>query len=92
MVWHATNFFGGAIFAGYAVIGLFFFRFWTKTGDRLFGFFAAAFWMLAIEAFVLQRFGISDARYALIHFARLIAFGLIILGILDKNRAARRSG
>ena len=39
----------GAIAMGFAVAGLYFLRFWRDTGDRLFAFFAAAFWVFAAE-------------------------------------------
>ena len=40
------TFLWGASALGCWVIGLFFLRFWRNTRDRLFAFFAAAFWVL----------------------------------------------
>jgi hypothetical protein len=74
----------GAVFLGYAVIGLFFLRFWTKSRDRLFAWFAAAFWLLAIERLLLARFAGTDLPA--VYLVRLAAFILIIAAIVDKNR------
>ncbi len=78
----------GGLAMGYFVAGLFFLRFYKETRDRLFGIFAAAFWLLASQrvALVLLR---GDAGDSLIwvYVVRLFAFLLIIFAILDKNRA-----
>ena len=77
----------GALLAGYATVALFFLKFHRRTGDRLFGFFAAAFALLA-----LQRFGLSllDDRAGAggewMYVLRLLAFVLILYAIWDKNR------
>ena len=36
----------GILAAGYAIAALYFFKFWRRTGDRLFAFFAVAFALL----------------------------------------------
>ena len=82
----------GALAALYAVIGLFFLRFRTRTGDRLFSMFAGAFFLLAA-----QRVAITIAREwgedtAWLYGLRLVAFVLIIVAIADKNRGAARGG
>jgi hypothetical protein len=46
----------GAIVMGYAVVGLFFGRFWKQSRDRLFLFFSLAFWVLGA-----QRLGLALA-------------------------------
>ena len=76
----------GALAALYAVAGLFFLRFRVRTGDRLFTLFAAAFFLLAG-----QRFAITLAREwgestTWLYGLRLLAFVLIIVAIVDKNR------
>jgi hypothetical protein len=78
----------GALTALYAVIGLFFLRFRSRTGDRLFTLFASAFFLLAV-----QRFAITLARdlgesTTWLYGMRLVAFVLIIIAIVDKNRSA----
>lgn len=79
----------GVIIAGYAAAGLFFLRFWRETRDRLFAIFATAFWLLCIQRILLSvRYAVvSDENAAYIYLVRLLAFVLIIVGILDKNRS-----
>ena len=43
----------GMIAIGFAVAGLFFFRFWSETHDRLFVFFALAFFVLSANRIAL---------------------------------------
>ena len=79
----------GALGAFYAIIGLFFLRFRTRSGDRLFSYFAAAFFLLA-----MQRFALSIAREwgehtTWLYVIRLVAFLLILWAIIDKNRSLR---
>jgi hypothetical protein len=69
--------------------GLFFFRFWRDTHDRLFAWFGGAFWLLAISWVALAVFNpIAEAR-PYIYALRLPAFLLIIVAIIDKNRESR---
>jgi hypothetical protein len=80
----------GVIIAGYAVAGLFFLRFWRDTRDRLFAIFAASFWLLCVQRILLvtRPAGISGENVANLYLVRLLAFVLILVGILDKNRGA----
>jgi len=85
----ATVFISGMLAAGFLVAVLFFVKFRRQTGDRLFAFFAAAFALLFV-----QRVMLGFAPYAPVHvewyyLIRLLAFLLIIAGIVDKNRAER---
>ena len=73
-----------------AVAALFFLRFWRLSGERLFAYFALAF-----AAMMFNWIGLSavDPAVELRHYIylfRLLAFGLIIGGILDKNRRSQR--
>ena len=68
------------------VIGLFFLRFWTRSRDQLFLCFAGAFLMLAIERSVLGLLPFMTEWREYVYMLRLLAFGLIIYGIVDKNR------
>jgi hypothetical protein len=79
----------GAIVMASTTVGLFFFRFWRQTRDRLFAAFALAFWVLAANWLALAIVGTSEVR-PLLYVMRLAAFSLIIVGILDKNRATSR--
>jgi len=81
----------GALGAGYLVIALFFLKFRSRTHDRLFGYFAAAFVLLAA-----QRLGIAIGREweessVWLYGLRLLAFLLLIFGIVEKNRSVRPS-
>jgi zinc transporter ZupT len=81
----------GGLFMLYAVIALFFLKFRSRTGDRLFTLFAAAFMLLAV-----QRLALTVAREwgegeTWLYGMRLLAFVLIIAAIVDKNRAATRT-
>ena len=69
--------------------GLFFFRFWRESRDRLFAFFGAAFFVLALSWTLLALINPSDETRPYIYAIRLIAFLLMILGMVDKNRAGR---
>jgi len=83
------NFFlGGAICMGLLVISLFFLRFWTKTRDRLFLFFAAAFVLLLIEWAIRTFTSMSADSGTEVYLIRLLAFVMLIAAIVDKNRRA----
>ena len=83
-----NDFIMGATAMASFIVGLFFLRFWTKTQDRLFAVFAAAFWLLG-----LIRVGLAFANDAneahYLYWIRLTAFLLILFAILDKNRPSR---
>jgi hypothetical protein len=76
----------GALALASWLTGLFFLRFWRTSHDRLFAFFAAAFWVLALNWSTL---GVANTAFEHLHYVyglRLVAFVLIIAGIVDKNR------
>ena len=81
----------GAIVMACGVIGLFFLRFWRRTHDRLFVIFAAAFWLLGANwlllAFTDPK---AETQRLLLYALRAVAFILILIAILDKNRKAAR--
>jgi hypothetical protein len=80
---------GGMLAAGYLVVALFFLRFWRDTRDRLFATFAAAFAILAVQRVLLGSTPASEA-YTGLYVLRLLAFLLILYGIVEKNLAAAR--
>jgi hypothetical protein len=72
------------------VAAMFFLRYWRASGDRLFAFFASAFAVMGLDWLVhatVPRSLLNHDTYLL----RLLAFLLIIAGIVDKNRRERRS-
>lgn len=81
-----TDLFSGALLAGYLVISLFFLRFWVTSRDRLFGLFAAAFAVLAVQRFALSLTGEIMENQTVFYLLRLTAFVVIIVAIVDKNR------
>ena len=69
--------------------GLFFLRFWRESRDRLFAFFGAAFFVLALSWALLALINPSDETRPYIYAIRLVAFLLMIAGMIDKNRNRR---
>jgi hypothetical protein len=82
----------GAIALGFAVAGLFFFRFWRETGDRLFLFFACSFLILTLNRVVQVLAMDREIRGEYFYWIRLLAFAIILAAILDKNRARPPEG
>lgn len=76
----------GALLAGYLTVMLFFLKFWRDSHDRLFALFAAAFGLLAVQrvALILTMESLEDQT--IFYVLRLLAFVLIIVAIIDKNR------
>jgi hypothetical protein len=82
-------FFMGATAMGFGVAGLFFLRFWRQTGDRLFLIFALAFGLLAgIRVALAFTQEVSEA-HTFLYTLRFVAFLLILVAIVDKNRPRR---
>jgi hypothetical protein len=77
----------GILLMGYAVAGLHFLRFWKRSRDRLFLIFAIAFWVLAAQRVWLTLAADRPGAAVYIYALRLLAFVLILVAILDKNRA-----
>ncbi len=76
----------GAIAALSLVAALFFFRFWRRSGDRFFLYFALSF---AIEAVNRVALGLSEPASEtepLFYGVRVLAYGLIAFAIWQKNR------
>jgi len=81
-----AHFISGLLVMGYCVAGLFFLRFWRDSADRLFGWFALAFFLLAVQRVLTGLFINAEALLLI----RLVAFLLIVAAIADKNRARAR--
>jgi hypothetical protein len=71
---------------------LFFVRFWWQTRDRLFAAFAAAFSLLSAHWLLLALTSPDYEFRPHLYGIRLLAFGLIIAAVVEKNRTKRRSG
>ena len=74
----------GGIMLGSIVASLFFLRFWKMTRDRLFLYFSLAFLTLAFSRVLMVVSEFSD-EHPVVYLVRLVAYGLIIFGIVDKN-------
>jgi len=85
------DFLSGAVSLGFFVCALFFLRFWRRTRDRLFVIFAVAFWLLGVN-WLLLAFTDPNAetQRLLLYALRAVAFILILIAILDKNRKSAR--
>jgi hypothetical protein len=80
-------FMAGSTFALNLVAALLFLRFYRRTRDRLFLFFAAAFAIMGVNRLIFTAAVPADnAQEPLQYVARLVAFLLIIYAIIDKNR------
>ena len=82
------EFVSGLITMGFVIAGLFFLRFWRRTGDHLFAAFAVAFWMLATNQALLVFVRIPIEERSWLYLLRLGAFTLILLAVIAKNRRA----
>ena len=85
-----TEFFLGAIAMAFFVAGLFFMRFWKSTQDRFFMYFGVAFWIEAVNRTFLAFEDPTSEHLPIFYLIRLLAFGLIIFAILDKNCMQKR--
>jgi hypothetical protein len=81
------HFLSGAAMFGAWTSGLFFFRFWSRSKDRLFLMFGCAFWLMAVERLILLALvNPAEEEQALVYLFRIAAFLLILIAIYDKNR------
>jgi uncharacterized membrane protein HdeD (DUF308 family) len=80
-----THFAYGVIAAGYLIAGVFFLRFWTRKRESLLLIFACAFWLLAISQTLLALLDLDREEQSWIYLIRLLAFSLIIVGIVSVN-------
>jgi len=85
-------FLAGAVTLGYVMAGVFFLRFWRKTGDRLFVHFAIAFWLFALNQGLTSFLEAADERIRYAYVLRVLGFALILVGIIDKNRLGSKGG
>jgi hypothetical protein len=79
------EFLAGAVAMACFVAGLYFLRFWRKTGDRLFLSFAIAFWLMAANQTLVSVWGAADERSGYAYILRVLGFIIILFAIADKN-------
>lgn len=80
-----ADFFSGAIAMGFLVCAVFFARFWARTRDPLFGVFATAFFLLALNQALSTLLGLPVEERSWLYLLRLLAFVIIIVAIVWKN-------
>ena len=76
----------GGIATAAFIAGLFFLRFWKASRDRFFLLFATAFWLEGAHRVVIYQWAGADEASPLYYLPRLVAYALIIVAIVDKNR------
>ena len=80
----------GAIAMGSGVIALFFLRVWRNTRDRFFLYFALSFGIEGAHR-VYSALTYQDNEDSPLHYLiRLLAYGLILWAILEKNLPERK--
>lgn len=84
-----NNLIYGAIIMGSLVISLFFLDFWRRLRDQFFLFFSLAFLLLAINWFIVVVAGEASDVRSYGYLTRLMAFLLIIVAVVNKNRSAK---
>ena len=80
------GFLWGALAMAAVVAGLHFARFFTRTRDRLFLALALTFWIMALNWTLLAILDPDDESRHYVMVIRLVAFVVLIAGIVDKNR------
>ncbi|MGV3573324.1 MAG: DUF5985 family protein [Ramlibacter sp.] len=81
----------GAIAIGWLIAGLFFFRFWRHTRDKFFLYFALSFWLESGNRVALGLVANANEGHPGFYLVRLVAYGLILLAIWQKNRPGKDS-
>jgi hypothetical protein len=79
-----ASFLLGAIAMACLAVGLVFLRFARKTGERLFLYFTAFFWIEAVDRTLQGLGGLTDDDLS-VYVMRAFAFAVIIAGVVDKN-------
>jgi O-antigen/teichoic acid export membrane protein len=79
----------GGIATASLVAGLFFLRFWRHTRDRFFLWFALSFLIEGLNRFALYAIAGLNESAPIYYVIRLVAYGLIVWAIVEKNRARK---
>jgi MFS family permease len=87
---NVVAFLQGICAAGAWAAGLFFLHFWYENRDRLFAFFGIAFWLMAASWALLGLISPTEETRPYVYGLRLVAFLLIIVAMVDKNRGRER--
>jgi uncharacterized membrane protein HdeD (DUF308 family) len=79
----------GMIAMASLIIALFFLRFWRNTRDRFFLYFALSFGIEGVHRIVTTLTFDEHEESPLHYLVRLLAYGLILWAILEKNLPSR---
>lgn len=80
-----AEFFSGTLAMGFAVCAAFFVRFWQRTRDAFFAWFAFAFFLLALNQVLSTMLGLPIEERSWLFLMRLAAFLIIIFAVVRKN-------
>lgn len=84
-----ATFLSGMVTMGFLVASLFFFRFWNRTRDRLFALFGVAFLLMAVNQLFTHVSGPATQDFFYAYVLRIIAYVMLIAGIVAKNLEQR---
>jgi uncharacterized membrane protein len=79
----------GALLMSCFVAALFFVDFWRRSRDRFFAFFALAFLLQGISWAAAVVTGVGADFNRPVYLIRLLAFLVIIIAVIDKNRSPK---
>ena len=85
------QFLSGTVVMGFAVACLLFLSYWRRTRQNLFLTFAASFFLLSVNYAWLALTNIPVEERSPLFLVRLLAFGLIIVAIVQSNRGGKSS-
>lgn len=80
------SFLAGMTTMGFLVVSLLFIRYWSRSHDGIFGWFALAFFLLALNQGLPVVFDFAREEQSWVYMLRLLAFAVIIVAIVRKNR------
>jgi hypothetical protein len=79
------EFLSGALAFAYLSAGMHFLRFWRRTSDPLFGYFAVAFWLFSLNQMASSIPVVANETAGYEYLLRATGFTVILVGIVQKN-------
>lgn len=80
------TFWHGGVMGLSLAAGMFFYKFWFKTKDQFFAYFALAFGLFGFERWLLVMIDPNNEAQPFVYTFRMLAFLIIIWAVVDKNR------
>lgn len=81
----------GAIALASLAVGLFFFKYWYRSRDRFFLYFALSFWIEGLSRIHMGLHQAPREDVPVYYLIRILSYGLILLAIWEKNRPPHKS-